>query len=113
MLRIILNASFAGCRADGRGFVWNRGDAILKPTQEAEGMIAAGCARLAEDQAGEVVNAPPVVESYELPPISPGARKLIIKHKLTDEQVLTIKPTGKGGKLVDTDLKLYVSKLEK
>lgn len=50
------------------------------------------------------------LESYELPKISDGARKLIVKHEISDSQLATIKPTGKYG-IVASDIEDYLNDL--
>lgn len=44
----------------------------------------------------------------DLPQISDGAKRLIVKHKITDEQLLTIKATGKTGDLLTKDIRKYL-----
>ncbi|OVE80764.1 hypothetical protein BVY04_05045 [bacterium M21] len=51
------------------------------------------------------------VESYELPSISAAAAKLIAEHKISDEVISTIEPTGKDGNLLGKDVNTYLETL--
>ncbi len=54
------------------------------------------------------VKAPTPVNVSDLPQISDGAKRLIVKHKITDEQLLSIKATGKTGDLLTKDIRKYL-----
>jgi len=47
------------------------------------------------------------VEAFDLPKLSDGARKLIRKHKISDNELLKVIPTGVDG-IIKSDVERYV-----
>lgn len=51
------------------------------------------------------------VNSFDLPDISAGAKKLIAEYEISDEDVKSIKGTGKGDGIVKSDVEAYLDSL--
>ena len=118
-MKIRLLAPFAGQMQDGRPFSVRPGQVIEWPggDEDARRLVAAGYAQTIEDEpkpepkpapAPAVLPKNDSVDSYEIPPISPGARKLIAKNGISDEELEKIKPSGKSGRIVNSDVLRYL-----
>lgn len=53
-------------------------------------------------------NADGKIDSFELPDMTDGARKLIAENELSDETVVTIEATGSNGKLIKADVEKFL-----
>jgi len=115
-MKIRVFTSFSGQMADGRPFSVRPKEIVDWPggEKDARRLIALGLAESIDDEPepkpepAVVTQVQDSVESYEIPPISPGARKLIAKNGISDEELEKIKPTGKGGRIVNSDVLQYL-----
>lgn len=108
-LIVHLLACFAGTDADGRPYVWNSGDEVAMDAAQAHRFEDAGFGKIVGEEAPQVADATDdQVETFELPEISAGAKKLITEKKLTDAQIAAMVPTGANGNLIKADVETYL-----